>query len=536
MRSIGQGGTPTHRIARPILRSAAVVALLASFGRGEPLRADPADAPGATEVVVHPDAPLDPSHNVLWCVTSQLAWDALADALVAAKLSGPSPRFGPPSSAEEIEWLNRRSYQASIVDPAALAVVGGRAEDGVLARAAEVWRSRFGAEAKPPFDAVGPGDVIGAAALAKALPFERPFTVHPRPIRFARGEAVVRAWGIKPSESGPEAAKIAEQVRVYVPPKLKFGTKPPALIAEFTPRDPQERIVLARLPPAATLAATWAAVDELLRTWVSDTVDPGSNLVVPTIRLDLRHRFSSLEGGALEGAAGSRLGRFQSRVKFELTERGASVAAESVVICTLGLHPQLVFDRPFLVALRRVGAPQPYLLLWVGNDALLERWTPPVTQAPDPKTLAELVGRWTIDPDATGDASSLRKRERGVIRWTELGFADGATPSDAEFLAAMRRRNAMALISGTLVVAAGGNAELEMLEDSRDRGRSDPEPEQVRQALTLLRRDGTHWFTLRLRPDSTKEVHPEDGYRVQWNGTDLRLVSGVGVIVFRRAP
>lgn len=535
MRSIGQGGTPTHRIARTILRSAAVVALLASFGRGELLRADPTDAPGATEVVVHPDAPLDPSHNVLWCVTSQLAWDALADALVAAKLSGPSPRFGPPSSAEEIEWLNRRSYQASIVDPAALAVVGGRAEDGVLARAAEVWRSRFGAEAKPPFDAVGPGDVIGAAALAKALPFERPFTVHPRPIRFARGEAVVRAWGIKSSESGPEAAKIAEQVRVYVPPKLKFGTKPPALIAEFTPRDPQERIVLARLPPAATLAATWAAVDELLRTWVSDTVDPGSNLVVPTIRLDLRHRFSSLEGGALEGAAGSRLGRFQSRVKFELTERGASVAAESVVICSVGLNSEAVFDSPFLVALRRIGAPQPYLLLWVGNDALLERWTPRVTEPADPTTLAALGGRWTIDADPTIDATTLREWALGVIHPDELGFAEGASPTDAEIVAATRRRYADVLskFSGTLWVAADGRADLEMRETY---GLSDPKTYQTQRALQLIRTDGTHWLTPRLRPDSTKEVDPEDGYRVQWNGTDLRLVEGWRVIVFRRAP
>lgn len=539
MRLIGPGSIRARRATRRGARQAAargavIVAALATVGGAVPSRADPPTPPAGTEVVVHPDAPLDPSRNVLWCVTSQFAWDALADALVAAKLSGPVPRFGPPTSAEEVERLNRRSFPASIVDPAALAVVGGRGDDGVVARAAERWRSRFGAEATPPFDAVGPGDVVGAAALAKALPFERPFTVHPRPIRFARGEEVVRAWGIKPWESGPEASKIAEQVRVYVPADRKPGEKLPALIAEFTPRDAQERIVLAQLKPGATLAATWAAVDEVLRTWTADTVDPGSRLVVPTIRLDLAYRFAGLEGGALEGVADTRLARFQSRARFELSERGASVAAESVVICSLGLHAAAVFDRPFLVAMRRVGAPHPYLLLWVGNDAILERWAPRATEAADPKTLASLVGRWAVDTEATIDATTLRERDLGVLYLTDLGFAEGAKPSDAEVLAAARQRYADVLehVVGTLDVGADAGSRLETTTWYGNAPKRETEPH----ALTLVRRDGAHWFARRATSGSTTEPDPDDDFRVQWNGTDLRLVFGSKVIVFRRAP
>jgi hypothetical protein len=275
-------------------------------------------------------------------------------------------------------------------------------------------------------------------------------------------------------------------------------------------------------------------VDQLLRTWVPDTVDPGSKVVVPTIRFDLARRFAGLEGGELEGVPGSRLARFESRVRFELSERGASVAAESVVVFTLGLHPEVVFDRPFLVALRRVGAPQPYLLLWVGNDTLLERWAPRATEPADPKTLAALVGRWTIDAEATIDANVLRARDLGLLDLTELGFAEGATPSDAEVVAAARRTYAEVLRkpTGTFEVGADGDARLEMSVG----GDAAREATHVRKALTLSRLEGTHWFAPRLPPGSTKDVDPEDRFRVVWNGTELRLVSGEGVIVLRRAP
>ena len=72
--------------ARPVLLVAlAIMALSTSDGPANAADAPPA-APAApadtrTDVVLHPDAPIVVGRNVLWCATSQLAWDALADAI-----------------------------------------------------------------------------------------------------------------------------------------------------------------------------------------------------------------------------------------------------------------------------------------------------------------------------------------------------------------------------------------------------------------------------------------------------------------------
>jgi len=181
--------------------------------------------------------------------------------------------------------------------------------------------------------------------------------------------------------------------------------------------------VFAAVPPEATREATWNVVDGFLRTWTPDVVDAGSLLVVPTVRLDLAARFASLEGGPLEGVPDIRLERFEERIRFARSERGASLTGESVVLHRVGLHPELVFDRPFLLALRRVGAPKPDLLRWIGNDALLERWSPPKIESANAATKAVLAARWTLDPEATFRACILRERDLGMFVSDDLGFA-----------------------------------------------------------------------------------------------------------------
>ena len=203
-------------------------------------------------------------------------------------------------------------------------------------------------------------------------------------------------------------------------------------MVEIAPKDANERIVLAALAPKETLEATWGAVDQILRTWKQDSVDAGSRFLVPTIRLDERARFSALEGAALSGVKDSQLGRFEEHVRFRLSESGASLAAEAVIVLSLGIHPDLVFDRPFLLALRRVGAPHPYFLLWVGNDALLERHEPLRGSPLDAATLDRLRGTWVTDRKASAVASVLRALDLGIESLDSFGFAPGDKPTPEE--------------------------------------------------------------------------------------------------------
>ena len=60
-------------------------------------------------------------------------------------------------------------------------------------------------------------------------------------------------------------------------------------------------------------------------------------------------------------------------IRFQLTERGAVLESSAGMTTAPVASGDIVFDRPFLLALIEEGAPQPYFLLWIANAELLAR-------------------------------------------------------------------------------------------------------------------------------------------------------------------
>lgn len=59
-------------------------------------------------------------------------------------------------------------------------------------------------------------------------------------------------------------------------------------------------------------------------------------------------------------------------IEFRLDRSGAIVSSAAGMY-TLGLSRNFSFTRPFLIALRKRGAAQPYLVMWIDNAELLCR-------------------------------------------------------------------------------------------------------------------------------------------------------------------
>jgi hypothetical protein len=81
----------------------------------------------------------------------------------------------------------------------------------------------------------------------------------------------------------------------------------------------------------------------------------------------------------------------------------------------------LRFDRPFLLAFVRREADRPWLLAWVGNDGWME---PAVLVPPPPDTMKDLVGRWSLDRDAT-----LAELVEAFLEIEEQPYRDPDEPS-----------------------------------------------------------------------------------------------------------
>ena len=75
----------------------------------------------------------------------------------------------------------------------------------------------------------------------------------------------------------------------------------------------------------------------------------------------------------------TRIKDFRQLIEFTLSEKGARLVAAVVMATTNACSgppphpPPIIFNHPFLLAMIRKGATQPYFLAWFGNDGLFVR-------------------------------------------------------------------------------------------------------------------------------------------------------------------
>jgi hypothetical protein len=390
------------------------IALFSGVAASDPPTGAP-PPPDRTDVLLTPDEPLRDGRSAVWCATAQLAWDGLAGAL------GKDGRLEltPPADPALVEALNRGAFPRDAIDAKAVATAVGRGP-AVLERAREAWARAFGSDATPPHAAVGPDDVASFAELRKDMPFRTPFRLLPDPMTFEGKEVV--AFGMIHDDRGPGWREMAKQLVAYVDPAAPRHSDRGDGVVELIPADAGERIFLSSLPRGATLEATWAAAWRRVATGRRVEMDSPEDLRVPRLRVRVRDRVDPrLVGGGLAHLPGSRLREVRQSLDVSLTERGASARAEARVVHSLGLGMSLRFDRPFLLAFVRREADRPWLLAWVGNDGWME---PAVLVPPPPDTMKDLVGRWSLDRDAT-----LAELVEAFLEIEEQPYRDPDEPS-----------------------------------------------------------------------------------------------------------
>ena len=98
------------------------------------------------------------------------------------------------------------------------------------------------------------------------------------------------------------------------------------------------------------------------------------NLYVPVLNFDVLRVYSELCGHPIRSANkkldGTNIALAAQTIRFRLDERGAVLKSEAIMCFGLTSR-NLVFDKPFLILLKRRDAKRPYFALWVGNAELL---------------------------------------------------------------------------------------------------------------------------------------------------------------------
>ena len=328
----------------------------------------------ATDVVATLDTPIRAGKNAVWCASFLSAWKTLEADLA----KGPISLQGSPLLAAS---LNAAADPRAQIPPESLYVAAGWNQKGIIGQISDDLKRRFPAKATPTFPGILPDSFVAYAYLEVSLKFSIPYFQNRKPMVFSdRGgkKTELTSFGVR-QEDDYAYFKLRGQPRILfrTVDDDKFQLTEGILDLDCTSQPNQ--IVLALTEPRASLAATLTAVEEQVASAkpVADSGNLGPNdvLLVPDIVWRISHRFAELEGREFTNTAlkGQRMDVAQQDIQFCLNRGGAELKSEAKgFMCPIPIY--YVFDRPFLLYMKKRGSDQPYFVMWVDNVELLGKW------------------------------------------------------------------------------------------------------------------------------------------------------------------
>ncbi len=367
---------------------AITTALLSLAGCGSPPAAQPVSTPTfegqsdqlkQTRVVATLDAALDPSVNTIWCATLNAAWKELQEASEQPpSLAGAEAMCAALNSARDTrpDLPAGQSFSAA-----------GAADQGILQKIDSGVRRLFPHRPVPSFPGIAPDSLVLYGYLETKLGFTIPYFQNDQPLRFTDGQGhstPVRSFGIR-KQDDYAYRKLRNQVGLlYRGERQEQPLNKQAARVDFAIdlcRDSKPaQLVIARVPPEATLAETLAELDRRITAyaktdWAGHGFGPNDVLLVPEMAWHIVHRFAELEGKPFSGPAwsGKRIDVCQQEIQFRMDRGGVELESEAKAYA-LPIPTYFEADGPFLLYMKKRDATQPFFVMWVANAELLSKW------------------------------------------------------------------------------------------------------------------------------------------------------------------
>ena len=327
---------------------------------GEPDLKANADELKQTIITSHLEQEIVPGTNVLWCNTFQLAWNELCDLTGGPIAMNPAPSMVP--------ILNKKSASAEDLDEESYVAMAGLANEGIYEKIRTELDKKFKGQANPNLlDTTPEMDWIAYAYLFKQLPFKWAFTRFHKNVTFEGYK--VDSFGIwQFMNDQKHKVRMAKQVDI-----LDYQNNDD-LIIELKTQAENDRSILAKIPPQATLSETIRAVEKRIHLAKPEKMVEMEHLYIPVLNFDVLREYSELYEHPIhtanENINGTSIIFAAQSIRFRLDERGAILKSEGLAASGLSKR-NLVFDKPFLILLKRREAKAPYFALWVGNAELL---------------------------------------------------------------------------------------------------------------------------------------------------------------------
>jgi hypothetical protein len=320
-----------------------------------------------TVVSAHMEVPIEPGENVLYCSTFQIAWNAMQDSIIKEDilLEG---------DLEIARMLNKQlSKAADISEDCYLARVGFLTQ-GLLDSINQALKEKFGDQAPPKVvEPIVPDlpTFFAYAYLFKNLEFEHIFQVSTNPISFVSGNDTTK---LKAFNVGSQEQRDQVAVLDYVDDN--------DFVIGLRSKSPKDEIILAKIPPRATVLATIQSVQERIAKSPPSKVESDEPVKIPKCDFNVIHTYDELMRKNLLNTEGWFVSKAVQWTRFRLNEKGIILRSEARFAVSLDSHPvdikrrprQFIFDKPFLICLREKEGRYPYFAMWVDNPELMLKW------------------------------------------------------------------------------------------------------------------------------------------------------------------
>jgi Serpin (serine protease inhibitor) len=324
-----------------------------------------------TEILPYTEGVLRPDKNYVYCATFQIAWDQMRELL-----GGTFELEGDPPLAIA---LNRGQFDKQGLSPASYLATAGRVQDGINDRIRREMQDRFPHARTTIPEAPAGTALIAYAYLSKTLAFGETFDRRPEPLVFHSGNRSVKiaSFGFRLDSEPQDEHEQALERQVKI---LSYHSADD-FVLELKTKSRQDELILAKIPPGPTLAATIAAVRERIQ---KHPTEPSASewdcrqepLAIPLLDFNVRREYAELIGKQVK-SQNLTIDVALQDIFFRLDETGArlesqaDLTAKSAMRSSKPSHRVFVFDRPFLLVMQERGAAAPYFVIWVGDPEVL---------------------------------------------------------------------------------------------------------------------------------------------------------------------
>lgn len=329
----------------------------------------------STAILPTLDSPIQSGKNNIWCSSFQMAWNEMKDNVIREPVLV--------ADAQDVCMrLNSAKQGKADLLPESYYAAAGKVSDGIIEKIQKDMSVRFPSKDIPQFN---PNDeLIAYAYLQIYMKFTKPFFQNGGPLTFTASsgkQTPIKSFWIGDASSS-QREELCQQIEVlYCKTENNITTEFALDLCKQT--DPYQ-LVVAITSIGETLESTYNRLQAEIKTFKNhENYDELAYfhfediLYVPDIFWKIEHSFSELIGKSVMNisASGMPIAAANQMIYFRLDRSGVTLKSEAMLQNACAPHRprprHFVFDKPFLLYLKKRDAEQPFFVMWVDNAELL---------------------------------------------------------------------------------------------------------------------------------------------------------------------